>query len=478
MTMCALSAQLPVLFILFAVHLFRCRFCSFYHRFNFYIMQLLSICARPWLTTGIFFSIVFLSCSTSNRGLFAKKSPHEKYADGLRSAGLQTSEMGRQWFAAAEKSLGQPLTVSLPYRETGYFAAEKPGAAGYRFTAKRGDRLSVKLTTVPATGALVFTELWETGQANEKPKLLEITDTTTLQLEYDVGNEAGFLVRLQPELLKGVEYTLVITTAPSLAFPVRSTGNPRIISFWGAGRDGGSRSHEGIDISAAFRTPVVAGADGRVTSVTENNLGGKVVFMRPQGKNYSLYYAHLDSQIATPGQAIKAGDVLGLVGNTGNARNTIPHLHFGIYASGGAIDPLPFVNPDRPPLPAMTAPLSMLNRFVRNNAAASLYPEPSAKSQPLEKLEANSALQVISAAGSWYKVMLPDQKEGFISSSAVTATPLRTISSKEETRLLDAPDTTAATKRVVPSGTRLTLLGQHGAHYLAEHENTYGWIRK
>jgi hypothetical protein len=45
-----------------------------------------------------------------------------------------------------------------------------------------------------------------------------------------------------------------------------------------------------------------------------------------------------------PGDQVRAGDVLGYVGNTGNARSTAPHLHFGIYARpGGAIDPLPFI---------------------------------------------------------------------------------------------------------------------------------------
>lgn len=422
--------------------------------------------------------MVLLSCSPSQKGIFAKKTPHEKYADGLQSAGLHTSAMGRQWLAAAQKSLGQPLSISLPYRETGYFAADKPGAAGYRFTAKRGERLSVKLTTVPATGTLVFTELWEARAAGEAPRLLGVTDTATQQLEYDVENEAGFLVRVQPELLKGVEYTLVISTAPSLAFPVQSSGNPRIISTWGAGRDGGSRSHEGIDISAKFRTPALAAADGRVTSVTDNNLGGKVVFMRPQGKNYNLYYAHLDSQIAASGQSVKKGDVLGLVGNTGNARNTVPHLHFGIYTMGGAIDPLPFVNPDRPAIPAITAPLKVVNGFVRNTVPASLYATPSAKGEVMERLAANTIVQVLGAAGSWYRVVLPDQREGFIASSSVTAAPLRTINTRQETRLLDAPFATAAAKKLVPSGARLTLVGEYGNHYLAQHDEVVGWISK
>jgi murein DD-endopeptidase MepM/ murein hydrolase activator NlpD len=58
----------------------------------------------------------------------------------------------------------------------------------------------------------------------------------------------------------------------------------------------------------------------------------------------STYYAHLDRQAVTPGQRVNAGDLVGWVGNTGNARTTPPHLHFGVYlAAAGAVDPLPFI---------------------------------------------------------------------------------------------------------------------------------------
>ena len=104
--------------------------------------------------------------------------------------------------------------------------------------------------------------------------------------------------------------------------------------FWARGRSAPC----GVDIQAKFRTPVVAVADGRVNTVTENNLGGKVIFMRPSGKQYNLYYAHLDSQMVESGQSVKQGDILGLIGNTGNARNTVPHLHFGVYTFNGPVD--------------------------------------------------------------------------------------------------------------------------------------------
>ena len=62
------------------------------------------------------------------------------------------------------------------------------------------------------------------------------------------------------------------------------------------------------------------------------------------GKNLTLYYAHLDQQLVREGQLVKKGEVIGLVGNTGNAKHTASHLHFGVYTSYGPVDPLPYVN--------------------------------------------------------------------------------------------------------------------------------------
>lgn len=53
---------------------------------------------------------------------------------------------------------------------------------------------------------------------------------------------------------------------------------------------------------------------------------------------------HLDKQLVQEGQLVKKGDVVGTVGNTGNARTTPAHLHFGVYTSSGPIDPYPFID--------------------------------------------------------------------------------------------------------------------------------------
>ena len=139
---------------------------------------------------------------------------------------------------------------------------------------------------------------------------------------------------------------------PSLGFPVSGT-KAKPGSFWGASRDGGKRRHEGIDIFAPKLTPVVAGGDGVVTGVKETPVGGKVVWLRLLNKSVTLYYAHLHKQMVTEGQTVKKGETLGVVGNTGNAKHTPSHLHFGVYTYAGPIDPFPFINKEikkAPPL--------------------------------------------------------------------------------------------------------------------------------
>lgn len=77
-----------------------------------------------------------------------------------------------------------------------------------------------------------------------------------------------------------------------------------------------------------------------VIRVGENTLGGHTVMvMGPAG--YRHYYAHLDRPSGlSPGSWLKAGDVIGVVGSSGNARGTPPHLHYGVYRpSGEAVNP-------------------------------------------------------------------------------------------------------------------------------------------
>ena len=89
---------------------------------------------------------------------------------------------------------------------------------------------------------------------------------------------------------------------------------------------------------------MLAASDGLVGGSTTNRLGGNVVWVWSPLRQVRTYYAHLDRLAVSPGERVHAGDVLGYVGTTGNARGGPPHLHFGVYAVGkGSVDPLPYI---------------------------------------------------------------------------------------------------------------------------------------
>ncbi|RRN54245.1 M23 family metallopeptidase [Pseudoxanthomonas sp. SGNA-20] len=127
----------------------------------------------------------------------------------------------------------------------------------------------------------------------------------------------------------------------ALPVPVQGVAAGSIAPTWGAPR-GTGRRHEGADIFAPRGTPVASTTRGIVTAVRERGLGGRQVWVRGPG-NESHYYAHLEDWAPglAPGDLVEAGTVLGSVGDSGNARGTPPHLHYGIYGRGGAVDPLP-----------------------------------------------------------------------------------------------------------------------------------------
>jgi murein DD-endopeptidase MepM/ murein hydrolase activator NlpD len=139
-----------------------------------------------------------------------------------------------------------------------------------------------------------------------------------------------------------------VTTVPanavskSLVYPVAGKRSS-VGSYWGAVRDGGKRKHQGIDIFARKGTPVVAICDGIISSRGTTPRGGKILWLNAAKYGWSAYYAHLDKQFVKEGQYVKKGQVLGTVGNTGNAKTTPAHLHFGIYTWKGAVNPLPYV---------------------------------------------------------------------------------------------------------------------------------------
>ncbi|HAB43728.1 MAG TPA: peptidase M23 [Acinetobacter sp.] len=150
-------------------------------------------------------------------------------------------------------------------------------------------------------------------------------------------------VQLNPALVKKLNH---MRMPSSLPIPVDRVQARELKDTWGASRSSG-RLHEGIDILAPRGTKVRSATPGLIADLRNNNLGGKVVWILGPGGTWH-YYAHLEGHKRglKVGNYVKKGDVIGYVGNTGNARHTAPHLHYGLYLNGkgrGVVNPYPYL---------------------------------------------------------------------------------------------------------------------------------------
>ncbi|MFL6113423.1 MAG: M23 family metallopeptidase [Catenulispora sp.] len=193
------------------------------------------------------------------------------------------------------------------------------------------------------------------------------------------------LAALVPEIVTGVVKLhfpgahLPLRVTPPLeggpyVFPV--TGEPVWGDSYGAPRsDVVGGWHHGDDVVAMLGTPVVAVADGTLNRVGWDRLGGWGLWVRDRAGD-EFYYAHLSgySKLALLSTRVSAGEVIGFIGNTGDAFATIPHLHFEVHPRGllqlgydGAVNPTSYLRswrhvrtfvvgrPVHPPLPIEVA---------------------------------------------------------------------------------------------------------------------------
>lgn len=429
-----------------------------------------------------FLFLLFSSCSKKGIGnLLEPKSPYEKYVQKLKESDIEKTALGQDWINAGEKALRDSILIELPFKEVGYFPETKVSALGYQFMARRGEVIAVDTEWESRQVSKVFIDLFEQNPANNSLDVVTSADSTG-RINYEVKEDKIFMVRLQPELLRGGKYTLTIKKESAYAFPIPGRDSKTVGSFFGMDRDGGRRKHEGIDIFVPKRTPVVAITDGRITGVRENRLGGKVVFLTDNKRNFNLYFAHLDSQIVTVGKRVEVGDTLGLVGNTGNAKFTPPHLHFGIYSWGyGAIDPFPFVAKSESDYPKITGSFSFLNISGKTKGKkTNIYNSPSKIDKPLTFLPKNTLLTVMALSGDYYKVLLPDGSQGYIKQrEVITARPFHTASTRKIINVFDHPDISSSIiMDSIQVGTKIDIIGQFKGYFWVSYQNKQGWINQ
>ena len=138
--------------------------------------------------------------------------------------------------------------------------------------------------------------------------------------------------------------------APEVAIPANAgyvfpvAGGASFTDDYGAPR-AGTGWHHGNDLFADRGTPVVAVADGTLSRVGVNTLGGNRLWLTDDAGN-TFYYAHLSAYApeSVEGARVRAGQVIAFVGNTGQAITTPPHLHFEVHpGDGDSVDPYPYL---------------------------------------------------------------------------------------------------------------------------------------
>lgn len=430
----------------------------------------------------LFLAIVASSCGKKSTlsGIFNKTTPHEAYQHSLEKAQLDETALGAKWIRKGEAVFEDSLYVTLPFSEEAYFDASAVMANGYRFAAERGQRLIISLKLLSKEELKIFMDLF---LIEDEPKHLISADTAVGIMEHEIKKDGEYFLRLQPELLRSGRFILSITSKAALSFPILDKDYKSIASFFGASRDAGVRKHEGVDIFAPRSTPVLAVANGSVTRVNTNRLGGKVVWQRDPERNLSYYYAHLDSQLVSPGQRVDIGDTVGLVGNTGNAITTPPHLHFGIYASGyGAIDPYSFFHTKNSVVSSSHDGSELIGTAVRvKTQAVNFRLSPDLKSPIVKTLPKNTLLRIEGASSTWFRAKTPDSTLGYIYQPLIEpiATPIRSISLEHQEALYDFPSQQGILIENMPSGVSLDVLAETRDYYFVG-SNKYlnGWIKK
>ncbi|MBK5212641.1 MAG: M23 family metallopeptidase [Flavobacteriaceae bacterium] len=325
-----------------------------------------------------------------------------------------------QWKNAFENAKRDSLQITLPYSESGVFTEENFNVYSYNIQLKEGERIVVQVEKQPDS-ALVFVDLFQAENESLKSfKLLKSSEDKQSTLSQEIEKSGFYKVIVQPQMQLQFPFVLKIFAEPLYVFPVIGGSNKSIQGFWADPRDTGSRSHEGIDIFADRGTPVIAITDGVIASVGDHGFGGKQVWLRDDLFGKRIYYAHLDSIAVFEGEKLKIGDTIGFVGNTGNAKDLPSHLHFGIYKSKGAVNPLSFIKKTEiqtNEIPSsVKKAVSLKNRVDIRKGPASVFKQ-------FGSLKKNDTIIVLGKNQKWFHIQTATSLKGYVNETAIKPLP-------------------------------------------------------
>jgi hypothetical protein len=268
------------------------------------------------------------------------------------SAGIADASVSGLAVDGVPVAAGRGSRVEVPGIGALVFLEEAPDGAG----AVQANALRVEVTD-PGAAALIgqpfvlgHVEL-QTAEGEPPATATDGTATTAPRTTTPPGRTATDEAPVTaPPLAAAPPLGLPRRPAPAVAIPANAgyvfpvAGGASFTDDYGAPR-AGTGWHHGNDLFADRGTPVVAVADGTLSRVGINTLGGNRLWLTDDRGN-TFYYAHLSAYApeALEGARVHTGQVIAFVGNTGQAITTPPHLHFEIHpGDGDSVDPYPYL---------------------------------------------------------------------------------------------------------------------------------------
>jgi murein DD-endopeptidase MepM/ murein hydrolase activator NlpD len=170
----------------------------------------------------------------------------------------------------------------------------------------------------------------------------ELVKNTTKKID-GIAQALAFQSKSLDEILKLAKAKDKLLSAIPAIQPVKNEDLKRMASGFGYRTDPFTKArkmHQGMDFTASTGTPIYATGDGVVKNA-DNSLSGYGNHIEiNHGFGYLTLYAHLSSYKVRPGQLVKRGDIIGLVGSTG--RSQAPHLHYEVHKDGKVVNPINF----------------------------------------------------------------------------------------------------------------------------------------
>lgn len=392
-----------------------------------------------------------------------EETPWEVYRESLDDEGLARTSAGRAWLEAAQRRVATAPGITLPYREVVQFDPRRPGAAAWQIPLEERQKLRVRISGPADESARLFVDMLRRDGGEWQP--VAGTEARS-ELLFRAGEGGIYALRVQPELDTGGRWEVTVEAGPVLVFPVQGLDAAAVTGRLGDPRDGGRRAHEGVDIPAPRGTPVLAVADARVLRAGRRGRGGKVVWLEADD-GLQFYYAHLSRRRVRAGERLRAGEVIGRVGSSGNAKRRLPHLHFGVYRDG-PIDPLPLLRGPGEKPAQVTAELSLLGGWARvRTERAWLHAGPSEETTVAGRVARHQAVYVEGASVGWYRVRTATGS-AYLHSHYVEDVdfPIRRLTVTSARALLRAPRRAAAIVGEVEHGADLEVLAENGRYLL------------